>query len=137
MREADSDLQAWGRSGGLLPSVCSPVTLPAPRGVHRLAMQHVPFPVRAMERRVPLVVVGISVHEGAGRRLPSCHETDAATGRRYPTFEPGLTCNTRLEMVLTFLYPLELQRPYIVQSTEDTREWHTMPTVSASGARPS
>jgi hypothetical protein len=135
VREADSARQAWGRSGGLLPSVCSPVPLPAPRGVHRQAMQHVPLPVRAMERCVSLVVVGISVHEGAGRRLPSCHETDAATGRRYPPFEPGLTCKKRLDMVLTFLDSLELQRPYIVQSTEDTREWPAMPTVSASGAR--
>jgi hypothetical protein len=78
-----------------------------------------------MKRRVSLVVVGISVHEGAGRRLPSWLETDAATGRRYPTFEPGLPCKKRLEMVLTFLDSLELQRLHIVQSTEDTREWHT------------
>jgi hypothetical protein len=75
---------------------------------YRQPMQHVPFPVRAMDRRVPWVVVGISVHEWAGRRLPSCHETAAATGRRYPAFEPGLTVETRLDMLFIGLYSLEL-----------------------------
>jgi hypothetical protein len=116
--------------------VCSPVTLPAPRGVHRQAMQHVPFPVRAMERRVPLVVVGISVHAWAGRKLPSCHETAAATGRRYPAFEPGLTVETRLDLLCRGLYSLEPEEtPILYRAQKDTREWHTMPTVSASGAR--
>ena len=108
----------------------------APRGVHRQAMQHVPFPVRAMERRVPLVVVGLSVHEGAGRRLPACHETAAATGRRYPAFEPGLTVETRLDLLCRGLYSLEPEEtPILSRAQKDTREWHTMPTVSASGAR--
>jgi hypothetical protein len=60
-----------------------------------------------MDRRVPWVVVGISVHEWAGRRLLACHETDAATGRSYPAFEPGLTFEKRLYMV--FIDPCSLK----------------------------
>ena len=109
---------------------------PCPESVHRQAMKHVPPPIRAMERRVSLVVVGISVHEGAGRRLPSCHETDAATGRRYPAFEPGLTVETRLDLLCRGLYSLEPEEtPILYRAQKDTSEWHTMPTVSASGAR--
>ena len=109
---------------------------PCPESVHRQAMKHVPLPIRAMERRVSLVVVGISVHEGAGRRLPSCHETDAATGRRYPAFEPGLTVETRLDLLCRGLYSLEPEEtPILYRAQKDTSEWHTMPTVSASGAR--
>ena len=45
-----------------------------------------------------MVAGGIQVHAWAGRRLPSLHEMDAATGRRYAAFPPVLTRDTRFDI---------------------------------------
>ena len=37
-----------------------------------------------------MVAGSLQVHERAGIRLPSCHEIDTATGRRYAAFPPVL-----------------------------------------------
>jgi hypothetical protein len=85
---------------------------------------------------VPLVVVGIFVHAWTGRRLPSCREIDAATGRGYPALHPGLTRDKRLAMARIGRDALEpAETPLLYRVQKEIMAWHTMPTVSASDAR--